>query len=149
MTAEESAAYEPVPMTPMDETGALADPLTVAIAHAFEVHDLDAVEAQDGDMLRGLARLAGSVLSDYLVFKAPECKVKGRGHGRHTLMTRSAMCPGEEPMPHGYAHFHMGTFGPWIKCRCGREFSDYHFDPENAEPTNWQAHKTEHGITDE
>jgi hypothetical protein len=52
------AAYKPVPMTPMGEDGTLADPLTVAIAHAFEVYDLDDIEAQDGDMLRGLARLA-------------------------------------------------------------------------------------------
>lgn len=53
-----TADPKPVPMTPMSDDGTLTDPLTVAIAHAFEVYDLDDIEDQDGDMLRGLARLA-------------------------------------------------------------------------------------------
>jgi hypothetical protein len=51
-------------MTPLDERGACTDPLTAAIAHAFEVYDLDDIEAQDGDMLRGLARLAGATIHE-------------------------------------------------------------------------------------
>ena len=77
----------------------------------------------------------------YLVFKIPACERAGRGHGRHVLVTRSAVCDGEEPMPHASAGFHMGAFGPWIRCACGREFRDYTAGDEDVTP--WSAHKAE------
>lgn len=60
-------AVAAIPMTPIDERGACTDPLTIAIAHAFEQYDLDYIENQDGDMLRGLARLAGATVREQFV----------------------------------------------------------------------------------
>lgn len=80
----------------------------------------------------------------YLVAKIPPCTRAGRGHGKHILTTKSASCPGEEPIPHGYQTSHRGSFGIWVYCRCGDSFSDY--GPED-EPSNWEKHKQEHGIT--
>lgn len=74
----------------------------------------------------------------YLVVKIPACKKTGQGHGSHTLITRTAMCDGEEPKPHGLASSHLGTFGMWCYCACGRGFADYTLgDPE---PTPWEEH---------
>lgn len=75
----------------------------------------------------------------YLVVKIPPCKRTGRGHGSHTLITRSAMCPGEEPKPHAIQNRTLGAFGPWVHCACGESFSDYADD----RPTNWEKHKQE------
>jgi hypothetical protein len=77
----------------------------------------------------------------YLVVKIPQCKHGDKSHGRHILITKSASCPGANPQ-HGYVSTHYGTFGPWIRCRCGYEFSDYYGDPK----TNWQKHREEYGV---
>ena len=83
----------------------------------------------------------------YLVAKIPPCSRQGRGHGRHTLITRSGMCDGEEPMPHAFASLHDGSFGPWVYCACGRGFAWYRPD-DSDEPTPWDQHKAEHGISE-
>lgn len=78
----------------------------------------------------------------YMVVKIPPCTRAGRGHGRHILITRSATCPGEDPMPHGVQGCHDGTFGVWVHCACGHSFRDYTAGDEPATP--WQGHKAEH-----
>ncbi len=82
----------------------------------------------------------------YLVFKVPECKAGERGHGRHTLITRSGMCPGREPMPHGLTRFHQGSFGMWAMCSCGGSFATYTFADDADAPSPWDRHKAEVGI---
>jgi hypothetical protein len=73
----------------------------------------------------------------YLVVNIPNCKTQG-SHGKHVLITRSYSCPGVDPS-HGYNGTYYGTFGPWIMCKCGYEFSDY-----GESPTHWQKHKVEY-----
>jgi hypothetical protein len=75
----------------------------------------------------------------YQVSRKTACTTVG-GHGRHTLKTRSEVCPGEEPMPHGYRSGHQGTFDWWVHCQCGSAF------PDNDGPRGWAAHTAEHGI---
>jgi hypothetical protein len=76
--------------------------------------------------------------SGYLVVKVPPCARAGTGHGKHSLITRTASCPGEEPMPHAFVNMHYGTFGPWYVCACGGSFRDHGADDE---PTPWSVHK--------
>ncbi len=80
----------------------------------------------------------------YLVVKIPACDKAGKGHGRHSLITRTANCEGEEPMPHGLRNVHQGTFAPWVNCACGHSFNDGPFD--DGSPSEWQKHKEEHGV---
>ena len=79
----------------------------------------------------------------YLVFKADECKYQDRPHGRHTLTTRSAVCEGIEPMPHGVQGGNFGTFGYWVNCQCGHSFAHYGAE---GEQTPWERHKMEKAI---
>lgn len=76
----------------------------------------------------------------YLVVKVPECN-KDYGHGKHVLITRSGVCQGKEPIPHGYHSSHVGTFGMWVNCQCGKSFSDCTDDP-----TPWGLHKAENHL---
>lgn len=71
----------------------------------------------------------------YLVIKIPECR-RPEGHGRHILVTRSAICDGVEPIPHGLRQSAQGLFYMWYTCLCGKDF--------NTE--DWNQHKKEHGI---
>jgi hypothetical protein len=80
----------------------------------------------------------------YLVVKIPDCK-HGGGHGRHTLITRSAMCEGAEPIPHGWVNGHSGSFGWRNICACGRSFADYNINDDDTSPTAWQKHQAETG----
>jgi hypothetical protein len=82
----------------------------------------------------------------YLVFKVPPCNRMERGHGRHALLTRSAMCEGQEPVPHGFHSTHFGSFGPWNSCTCGRDFNDYSEDENGLTP--WQRHMAEVSLND-
>lgn len=91
---------------------------------------------------------AVALLTDagYTVFLPPACKRPG-GHGRHSLMTRSAMCPGVEPIPHGLHSVRTGSFGPIVDCRCGSSFR--HDDwAGTGRPSQWEKHKAEHDIAD-
>lgn len=78
----------------------------------------------------------------YMVVKIPECRYGERQHGRHGLVTRTAMCPGSEVLPHGYSGYHLGSFGGWIRCKCGSEFRDYGTEDER----HWDVHKATHNI---
>lgn len=77
----------------------------------------------------------------YLVFKVPPCNRNGHGHGRHVLLTRSAVCEGKEPVPHGFHSSHLGTFGFWNHCQCGRDFNDYSRGDDGQTP--WERHVVE------
>lgn len=92
------------------------------------------------DELRAALKLVQE--AGYLVAKIPECKLGGRDHGSHTLITRSARCPGGGTIPHGLHSWHLGTFGMWANCKCGGSFSDYYGSEDD--PSNWEKHKAEH-----
>lgn len=77
----------------------------------------------------------------YLVVKVPPCE-RDFGHGRHSLITRSAMCEGREPIPHAPINGHFGSFGWRVICACGGDFATY------DEPSEWDEHKAEHNITE-
>ena len=36
---------------------------------------------------------------------------------------------------------HLGTFGWWRNCKCGKAFNDC-----TDAPTEWEKHKEEHGV---
>lgn len=95
----------------------------------------------DNDPIQAAFQLLGD--NGYMVFKIPECAMPP-GHGRHTLRTRSAMCEGVGPIPHGYHNAYFGSFGPIINCRCGLAFSDY-----GSKPSQWVKHQQEHGLIEE
>jgi len=88
-------------------------------------------------------------LSDagYLVVKVPPCDIE-RGHGRHSLVTRSAMCPGKEPIPHAFLNGYMSSFGFNAVCACGRHLSTVPTGEDATGPSEWDEHKTEHDIDD-
>jgi hypothetical protein len=78
----------------------------------------------------------------FLVVKIPPCEKEGQDHGKHTLITRSAMCPGGGTIPHGLRNWHQGSFGMWADCLCGSSFSDYYGTAED--PSDWEKHKIQH-----
>lgn len=78
--------------------------------------------------------------SGYLVVKIPPCSKQG-GHGRHELVTKTVMCEGAEPIPHGYHSSFHTALGVRVNCRCGRSFSD-----ATDRPTPWDEHMEEHGV---
>jgi hypothetical protein len=75
----------------------------------------------------------------YLVIQIPSCKRDGHDHGKHVLVTKSAMCPGAGIAPHGAQTVTMGTLGLWVNCSCGDSFSDY-----GEHPTKWEEHRAQH-----
>lgn len=50
-------------------------------------------------------------------------------------------------MPHAFSNLHQGSFGIWVYCACGGSFADYRLD-DSDEPTPWEQHKAEQGITE-
>lgn len=86
------------------------------------------------------------VANGYLVSKIPVCKWAGRGHGKHVLLTRSARCPGEEPMPHKDVGGYQNFLGFQVLCACGDSFSDTPWNDDPESKTDWTLHKELHGI---
>jgi hypothetical protein len=85
------------------------------------------------------------VEAGYLVTKIPPCNRGDANHGRHSLITRTAVCEGGGVIPHGYHGTHMGSFGWWMNCQCGHSFADYGLE---GEETPWEQHKREHGFAE-
>jgi hypothetical protein len=79
----------------------------------------------------------------YLVFRVPACTREG-GHGKHVLLTGSAMCPGVAPVPHGFLSSYETAFGTRVNCLCGDSFLDDAFsDEDERDDTAWQRHLNE------
>jgi hypothetical protein len=81
----------------------------------------------------------------FMVFKVPKCEL-GNGHGRHVLKTRSAICEGKEPIPHGYQNSSSRGLlgGSSVYCRCGLSFTSF----SGEKDTPWEQHKREFKICD-
>lgn len=128
-------AMVPTARTDTDEWQGVVVGLTSAMRSVMPV--VDELLAELASTREELAKLRGS---GYMVVKVPEC-TKPPGHGRHILITRSAACEGVGPIPHGYQTSHLGTFGLWVHCRCGHDFSDY-----GKAPSDWVQHQQKYGF---
>ena len=79
----------------------------------------------DMETVSDAAHICADALRGFLVAKIPDCNRMDHPHGRHSLITRTASCPGKEPLPHGFANGHLGSFGWIVTCACGESFRDY------------------------
>ena len=62
----------------------------------------------DMETVSDAAHICADALRGFLVAKIPDCNRMDHPHGRHSLITRTASCPGKEPLPHGFANGHFG-----------------------------------------
>ena len=79
----------------------------------------------------------------FAVIKLPKCK-NDSPHGKHSLKTKTYMCDGKEPIPHGYNSGYFGSFGWRVNCLCGDSFPDYPI--ADGEKSAWKKHQKEHGL---